>query len=257
MKYLLEQQGYFFGWLIASALFYLRYLLAAGAAFLFFYGLYPKRFRHKKIQERLPNTRRMLKEMQHSFSTALIFVAVAMGLYFLQASGLSLLYANIGTYGWGYFLFTLVLLIFVHDAYFYWIHRLLHHPLLFWIHKEHHRSCNPTPWSSFDFHPLEAVLEIAFVPVLVFVIPLHPAALFFLSFWLLLWNVVGHLGYELFPVGFVSHPFFKWINTSTHHNLHHQRVRYNFGLYFNIWDRLMATNDPCYEEIYKELTTKK
>ncbi len=257
MKCLLEQGGYLIGWIIGTAFFYLRYLLAAGAAFLFFYHFYPQRFRPKKIQKCLPRTKRMLEEMKYSFYTSLVFVAVVVGIYFLRFSGLTLLYPEIKEHGWGYFLFTLVLLIFIHDTYFYWVHRLMHHPRLFWIHKEHHRSRNPTPWTAFDFHPLEAVLEIAFVPVLVFVIPLHPAALFFLSFWLLLWNIVGHLGYELFPSGLTRHPLLKWLNTSTHHNLHHQQVQYNFGLYFNIWDSLMGTNNPRYQEIYHELTTEK
>ncbi len=256
MKFLLEQHGYFTGWLIATGIFYVRYLLAAGTAFLFFYCFFPEQFKHRKIQARLPKGRRMLSEMKHSFYTALIFVSVAIGLYFLQENGYTRLYMEISTYGIPYFLFTAVLLIFIHDTYFYWAHRLMHHPRFFWMHKEHHRSRNPTPWTSFDFHPVEAVMEIAFVPVLVFILPLHPAALFFLSFWLLAWNIVGHLGYELFPEKLIKHPLLKWLNTSTHHNLHHQRANYNFGLYFNFWDRLMGTNDPGYEALYEKITSQ-
>jgi sterol desaturase/sphingolipid hydroxylase (fatty acid hydroxylase superfamily) len=35
--------------------------------------------------------------------------------------------------------------------------------------------------------------------------------------------------------------------------MHHRYVNYNYGLYFNIWDRLMGTNHPRYEEEYARL----
>jgi sterol desaturase/sphingolipid hydroxylase (fatty acid hydroxylase superfamily) len=37
--------------------------------------------------------------------------------------------------------------------------------------------------------------------------------------------------------------------------LHHERYGANFGLYFNVWDRLMATNHEEYEERF-ELATR-
>jgi sterol desaturase/sphingolipid hydroxylase (fatty acid hydroxylase superfamily) len=33
----------------------------------------------------------------------------------------------------------------------------------------------------------------------------------------------------------------------THHALHHEKFGANFGLYFNVWDRLMGTNHRDYE----------
>ena len=63
---------------------------------------------------------------------------------------------------------------------------------------------------------------------------------------------MGHLGFELFPKGFTQHRLTWWLNTSTHHNLHHQRAGYNFGLYFNYWDKIMGTNHPDYQEIFDE-----
>lgn len=43
------------------------------------------------------------------------------------------------------------------------------------------------------------------------------------------------------------------MNTSTHHNLHHQQGNYNFGLYFNFWDRMMGTNHPQYAETFDQV----
>ena len=257
MQYLLDNYGFFQAWLLTGTLFYLRYLLAAGLAFLVFYQFFPGKFMHRKIQQRLPKGKRIFEEIKHSLYTAFIFTAIFLGLVYLQKLGYTRLYMDWSEHSTAYFILTCIALIFIHDTYFYWAHRLMHHPKLFAVHKEHHRSRNPTPWSSFDFHPVEAILEIAFVPVLVFFIPLHPASLFFLSFWLLIWNIVGHLGYEIFSKNHLNHPVLKWLNTSTHHNLHHQRAHYNFGLYFNFWDHIMGTNDPCYRNVYESVTSKK
>ena len=52
---------------------------------------------------------------------------------------------------------------------------------------------------------------------------------------------MGHLGYETFPKSLIKHPIGKWQNNATNHNLHHQLSKYNYGLYFTFWDRLMGT----------------
>jgi len=135
---------------------------------------------------------------------------------------------------------------------------LMHHPLLYErIHKVHHLSKDPTPWAAFSFHPSEALIELAFVPALIFTIPLHFSSLLILSLWQIGFNVMGHLGYEVFPQGMVKHPLFKWLNTSTNHNMHHKYVRCNYGLYFNIWDRIMHTNHAKYEETFEEVTARR
>lgn len=40
------------------------------------------------------------------------------------------------------------------------------------------------------------------------------------------------------------------LNSITHYALHHEKYRANFGLYFNVWDRLMKTNHLDYEKRY-------
>jgi lathosterol oxidase len=51
----------------------------------------------------------------------------------------------------------------------------------------------------------------------------------------------------LFPRGFLKSRAGRVLNTTTHHHLHHERHRANFGLYFNWWDRMMGTNHAEYE----------
>jgi len=130
----------------------------------------------------------------------------------------------------------------VHDTYFYWTHRLIHYPKLFSkIHKVHHYFDNPSPWSAFSFHPFEAMISIGIIPIIVFFIPCHPFAIFtFLSYMTLI-NIMGHLGFETFSIRFRKSTLGQWHNTSTYHNIHHQKSKYNYGLYFTFWDRIMGT----------------
>lgn len=247
MHYLIEQFGPVYGWLFSAIFVFLRYASTAGLAFIIFYILWKQSFTHIKIQTKFPNTQRIWHEIQHSALTAMVFALLGIGIYFMRLAGWTEIYLDVNEYGWGYFAFSVVFLIVLHDTYFYWMHRLMHHPKLFPIlHKVHHVSNNPTPWASLSFHPLEALLEIGIVPLAILFMPFHPVALLIFATWSLTWNVLGHLGYELFPRGFVHHPFFRWFNTSTHHNMHHARSNCNYGLYFNFWDTVVGTNDPNY-----------
>ena len=133
----------------------------------------------------------------------------------------------------------------------------MHHPKLFkHIHLVHHQSTNPTPYTSFSFHPLESLVEFGIVPLVALVLPLHASALFLFTAWSIAFNVMGHTGYEFSPRGFTQHWLFKWFNTPTHHNMHHSKSKYNYGLYFNIWDRLMGTNHPQYDQTFEAIKNR-
>lgn len=254
MTFIIEKFGLSSGYLLSVLFIFFRYALAAGLAFLFFYIIRKKKFWPKKIQQKIPKSKWIKIEIGHSLLTAFVFALVGLGIYGLRQLGLTKIYTDVGQYGAFYLLASFVLIVFIHDAYFYWMHRFMHHPRFFkLLHRVHHYSNNPTPWASLSFHPLEAFLEIAIIPVVVLLIPFHPLVLIAFASWSLLWNVIGHLGFELFPKGFVHHPIFRWINTSTHHNLHHQRSGCNYGLYFNIWDSWMGTNHPQYRAIFDEV----
>ncbi len=251
MNYLVENFGTFGAWTISAVLLFFRYLVFAGLAFCIFYIFKKRHFIKKKIQQKFPQKKQVLFEIGHSVVTALIFALVGLGIYYMQQNGIAKIYTDAGEYGHAWLVLSFVLLAVVNDTWFYWLHRLMHHPRLFRaIHLVHHRSNNPTPWAAFSFHPIEAVVEIAFLPILVCIVPVHSVVIILFSLFSLSFNVVGHLGFELFPKGFTRHPYSWWLNTSTHHNLHHQRSSCNYGLYFNFWDRMMGTNHPDYHEIF-------
>ena len=69
-------------------------------------------------------------------------------------------------------------------------------------------------------------------------------------------NVLGHTGYEFFPPWLMNTPLKWFFNTPTNHAMHHEKLRGNYGLYFNLWDRLMGTNHADYEARFREVTTR-
>ena len=245
---------------IAHVLFTIvsRYFLLAGIFYFVFYIWKKRTFWYSKIQQRYPENKHILREISYSMISVLIFGAIIFLTIVAGKNGYTRVYQHIDQHGYFYFFFSIILMIFLHDAYFYWTHRLMHWKPLFRIaHKTHHLSINPTPFAAYAFHPIEAVIEVGIIPLIAFVIPYHPVALMIFTIYSLLLNVIGHLGFEIFPKGFASHKLFKWHNTSTHHNMHHRLTRCNYGLYFNIWDRLMKTNHPEYEQSFDDVIEKR
>ncbi len=120
----------------------------------------------------------------------------------------------------------------------------------------HHKSTNPSPFAAFAFHPAEAIVEAGIFAILLIIMPLckwHLAAFFLFQ---MLYNVYGHLGWELYPKGFSKNWFGKWINTSINHNQHHHYFKGNYGLYFLWWDRLFGTIRPDYNEAFDEVKNR-
>lgn len=226
----------------------MRYVLFAGLTYLIFYVLRKNPW-HLKIQQRLPSQESVLTELKYSLSTIFIFSLVIQLTLFTPVRDYSQVYTDLDAYPMWYFWLSIPLVIFGHDTYFYWMHRLMHwKPIYRYVHRVHHLSHNPTPLAAFSFHPLEAFLEIAYLPMIAFMLPTHRFVLFFFGLYMMAMNVIGHLGYELFPKSFINSVWKRWLNSSTHHNMHHKYSRYNYGLYFNLWDRWMGTNHPKYTE---------
>ncbi|MGJ8590900.1 MAG: sterol desaturase family protein [Aquaticitalea sp.] len=235
-------------WYYASRGIILNYILYAGVAYLVLYVAFKNQFMQKKIQKRFPQWSIIKFEIFHSCLTAMIFGAVAIiTLKYLHP------YTNIFTdkneYGLVYYYLTLPLMFVIHDAYFYWTHRLMHIPVIYkYIHKTHHVSINPTPFSSYSFHPVEAVVESGIILVIAFTLPVSPSALLFFLFCQFLYNVYGHSGYEIMPKKIHKTWLGKWVNTSFAHNMHHRHFSKNYGLYFLFWDRVMGTLHDKYDE---------
>jgi Delta7-sterol 5-desaturase len=213
-----------------------RYLLTSGAF------AWATRFRHPGLYAGLGQ--QMRREIWWSLASAGIYGApagiVAWG---WQNRGWTRIYADAAAYPLWYLPLSVLLFLAAHDTWFYWTHRAMHAPRLFRIaHAVHHESRPPTAWAAMSFHPWEAITGALVIPALVFLIPIHVAALGLVLSIMTVMGVSNHMGWEMFPRGLVHGRLGHWLITATHHQQHHDAYRGNYGLYFRFWDRLCGTD---------------
>lgn len=229
-----------------------RYFLFAGTPYLIFYVIFRTRFFKMKIQQKHPKMKDVRREVFYSISSVMVFSAISLFSLALIRNGHTQIYGDLSDYGIAYFVFSIPLLIILHDTWFYWTHRAMHwKPVFKYVHLIHHKSTDPTPWAAFSFHPLEAIVQVIYFPIILVLIPAHPAAILTMVLYQFALNVGGHLGFEVFPKGFTKSKWTFWHNTSTHHNMHYKYFDCNYSLYFNVWDRLMGTNHAKYDEAFE------
>ncbi len=244
-------------WTSFLLIIFLRYLILAATGFLIYYTWKKQSWSWKKIQEKFPARSDYTREFLYSISTAIIFATLGYLFFFGPLVEYTLVYKDLDAHSTWYFFGSVALTLLVHDTYFYWTHRAMHHPKLFPVfHKVHHLSTNPSPWAAMAFHPLEAVVEFGIVAIVPFLYPIHPLAIGLFLLIMMIYNVYGHLGYELYPKGFASSILGRWINTSVNHNQHHQYFKGNYGLYFLWWDRWMGTLRSDYEEQFDQVKSR-
>lgn len=215
----------------------IRYLIVAGGPYLWFYVIGKQKYRKHKIQNQYPQKKQIFKEIKYSIFTLGIYSSgIWVFLYWLK-HGYTRHYAEINEFGIPYFFLSIILMVIIHDAYSYWIHRFMHHKWIFkYVHLLHHEFKNPTPWSAFAFHPFESLLTLGIIPIIMFLIPWHNLALVIFVTIIILYDTFIHLGYNIKQL-----KLFEWQNTPIEHDLHHRNSKYNYGLYFTIWDKLMGT----------------
>ncbi len=234
-----------------------RYFIVALIGFLIFYVIFRRRFFFKKIQQKFPANNDYFRELGYSLLTMLIFSSV---IVFLNSPTIVIYttrYQSIDEYGWLYYFSVFPILFIMHDLYFYIMHRIMHHPSLFkYIHLVHHKSTNPSPWAAYAFHPLEAIIEQGIVVIFYFSLPIHISHLAIFFLFSIVYNVYGHLGYELYPKGFNKTWIGRWINTSVNHNQHHQYFKGNYGLYTLIWDRIFGTIRKDYDAQFETISKR-
>ena len=230
------------------------YFIFATSAFLMFYYILKKPMWFRKVQKKLPKLSDHARDIFYSMISVTIFATVGLATFFFL-NPYTNTYENIAEYGWVYYAFSWAWMFFIHDTYFYWMHRAMHHPTLFkYVHLVHHKSTNPSPWTAYAFHPIEGFFEALIIPIIAFTIPVHGPALGWFFLFQIMYNVYGHLGFELFPQGFHKTRIGKYVNTSVAHNLHHDKFNGNYGLYFLFWDRWMGTVREDYDETYEKTT---
>lgn len=243
-------------WTTISLKILSRYLVFTSISFTLFYIILKKCLWYRKIQKKMPAIKDYRRDILWSLITIAIFSTVIL-LTFVKYKHLTNTYNRIDEYGYPYLIFSFFWMLFLHDTWFYWWHRIMHHPFLFKrVHLVHHKSTNPSPWTAYAFHPFEAIIEVGIHPLIAFTLPIYAPAIGIFFLFQIAYNVYGHLGYELYPNGFNKNWLGKWINTSVAHNLHHKKFEGNYGLYLLFWDRLMGTLRMDYDDTFEKSTNR-
>lgn len=213
-----------------------RYLIVSGAFAAW------TRSRHPGLYVGLD--RQMRREIVWSLASAAIYgIPAGVIAWGWQHHGWTRVYADLHAYPLWYLPVSILLYLVAHDTWFYWTHRWMHRPRPFRLaHALHHASRPPTAWAAMAFHPIEALTGAVVIPLLVFVIPIHPAALGVVLTVMTVMGVTNHMGWEMFPAAMWRGHLGGWLITASHHQRHHERYGCNYGLYFRFWDRLCHTD---------------
>jgi sterol desaturase/sphingolipid hydroxylase (fatty acid hydroxylase superfamily) len=126
------------------------------------------------------------------------------------------------------------------DFLMYWIHRIFHGHSLWRYHAIHHSSDDLDWLSSFRSHPINVMMQPAFVAIVMLTLGISPAVMAFLvpfdivtACW-----VHSNLNWTLGPLKYVvaTPVFHRW-----HHTMPDEGGSSNFSPTFSFWDWLFGT----------------
>ena len=136
-----------------------------------------------------------------------------------------------------WFLLAFLLLPIWSASHFYWVHRLLHVPLLYRkVHSLHHRNVNIGPWSGLSMHPVEHFLYLSSLCIHWFVAS-HPIHLIFHIIYQGPGAAITHTGYEDLLIKDKR----RLALGTFYHQLHHRYYECNYGNQEMPWDRWFGT----------------
>jgi sterol desaturase/sphingolipid hydroxylase (fatty acid hydroxylase superfamily) len=230
---------------------FLSYFVFAMIFFLFLLWLKQKNTFRFRIRRSIGKPKQIGREFFNSIRSICVYNAIQLGMRLVVlAFGFIMTMGNTLPLWWVILSYPLVMI--GHETYFYWTHRLMHHPKLFrLVHWEHHKSVGPTVFSAHSFSVIEAMVD-GFYPILyVLIFPTTFPVLIFFQFAQILHDVAIHSGVDIFPRVLVTDKRFGWLCGTIHHDMHHALGRSNYALYTRVWDRLMKTEHPDFDRIYE------
>ena len=244
---------FFIAALVVYAIVVLRYFLLSWLFYKIFHVWQRKKWESRKINRKGYSAGQFKKEIIRSNITAIIFgIAGAFLLLFWQ-KGYTKLYVDIHAYSLWWLPASLIVALLLQETYYYWLHRWMHMPKVFRIvHKWHHDSHIASPWTAFSFHPLEGLIQAIFLPLLLLFLPMNLYVLVIMLTIMSISSVINHLDIEIYPKWFSRNSITRSVIGASHHALHHKQYKYNFGLYFTWWDKLIKTESPVYDELFKD-----
>jgi lathosterol oxidase len=133
------------------------------------------------------------------------------------------------------------------DFFIYWIHRGLHHPLVYRrLHKPHHKWIMPSPYASHAFHPLDGWVQGIPYHVFPFIFPLQKLAYVLLFAFINIWTIFIHDGEYV-----ANSPI---INVAACNTMHHLYFNYNYGQFTTLWDRVGGSYRKPNDELFRRET---
>ena len=222
---------------VGVAFFTTLYLSTGALAWWLGHGLLPALGLGRRLDTRPLPRGQLRREFAASASSILIFGCGLIVPWGLLRTGWAQLAADPPAWR---VLVEIVALFFWNELHFYVNHRLLHTRWLRRFHAMHHRSHVATPFSTYAFHPVEALMlgSVPLIPML-----LHDfsfAALLALPVFSVMLNNLGHSNYEASRHA----PARGWLGASRRHHLHHACYQGNYGFLLEIFDRWAGTVLP-------------
>lgn len=235
---------------------FLRYLALAWIYHEFVYKKLGDSQPYRRLHQQV-KLNQVRREIWYSFLGAIIFAIAGTIMLICWQRGYTQIYTALSVWEIVWIPLGLFSALFIHETYYYWLHRWMHNPkVLHRFHHTHHNSLYTSSFTSFSFHPIEAGLQAIFLPILVLVLPMHFFVLLGLLITMSVTAVINHAGVEVYPTSAVKSPIAKWIIGATHHDMHHLKYRYNYGLYFTFWDQWMGTEDAAFEDRFLKHATQ-
>ena len=241
--------------ILSAYLIYLATVYGVTIALYFAFGgaitLFNRRIPERRIQKNRSGDERAGLEIRKSLTALLMTsICVSFGL-FAQARGWTMAALE---FSWPSALLMWLISVVIFDAWFYFGHRLMHTKALYRWHNLHHRSVAPTTWSNDSSTMLDTLVMHSYYAIAPFILPIPPIALIAHRLYDQINGMVGHSGFEYF-----ASPTTRWpspLVCVTFHDQHHSSFRFNYGNFSSIWDRLMGTLHPEYDQIVAKVAEK-
>ena len=220
----------------------IRYLLFSGAYYYTTFVLLRKKLKSRILDPNPVGKKQIQSEIWYSIISAAIFAVFGIGAYWMWDQGYTAIYSDISLYPLWYVPLSILLVLFIQDTYYYWVHRWMHIPRIYkYFHKIDHNSIHTSVWTSFSFHPLETLLQAVILPLIIMLLPVHVYGILAILVIMTVSATINHAGVEIYPKGKYGDWFGKLVIGATHHDVHHRKFLCNYGLYFTLWDRWMGT----------------
>lgn len=177
----------------------------------------------------------MKREMKNSLVSIGIFALYGVLTIALERNGWLVIQWKFGVSD---FIIDLLVIALWNELHFYACHALLHRKWFYrTIHREHHRSSIPTPFSTFSFHWVEAVMLSSVMILLMPFWHLNIGVILFFPVLSLVYNNIGHMNYAVFP----QHRLGGFFSSCRRHTMHHTRIQGNYGFVLHWFDSLFKT----------------